>query len=41
MFRQARNHCKRVPEAAKPAYATKTKEYHFPETRLMRLLANC
>ena len=26
-FRQASNHCKRVPEAAKLAYATKTKEY--------------
>ena len=26
MFRQARNHCKRVLEATKLAYATKTKE---------------
>ena len=26
MFRQASNHCKRIIEAAKPAYANKTKE---------------
>ena len=31
-FRQASNHCKMVFEAAKLAYAYKTKEYHFPET---------
>ena len=40
-FRQASNHCKRVLEAAKLAYATKTKVHHFPETWLSGLLANC
>ena len=34
-FRQASNHCKRVLEAAKLAYANKTKE-----SRLSQLLAN-
>ena len=34
-FRQASNHCKRVFEAVKLAYANKTKESHyFPESRL-------
>ena len=37
-FRQASNHCKRVLEAAKLAYAT---IHHFPETWLSGLLANC
>ena len=41
MFRQASNHCKRVLEAAKLAYPNKTRVYHFPETRLSGLLANC
>ena len=41
-FRQASNCCKRVLEAAKLAYATKTKTvHHFPETWLSGLLANC
>ena len=42
-FRQASNRCKRVLEAAKLAYLTKTKEsiHHFPETWLLGLLANC
>ena len=40
-FRQASNCCKRVIEAAKRAYATKTKVHHFPETWLLGLLANC
>ena len=32
-FRQTINHCKRVIETAKLAYATKTKRiHHFPET---------
>ena len=31
-FRQASNRCKRVIEAAKLAYANKTKVHHFPET---------
>ena len=30
-FRQAGNRCKRVLEAAKLAYATKTRVHHFPE----------
>ena len=30
--RQASNHCKRVLEAAKFAFSTKTKVHHFPET---------
>ena len=35
-FRQASNHCKRVLEAAKLAYANKTKEsYYFPGTWLL------
>ena len=37
-FRQASNRCKRVLEAAKLAYATKT---NFPEIWLSGLLANC
>ena len=40
-FRQSSNCCKRVLEAAKLAYANKTREYHFPETWLSLLLANC
>ena len=41
-FRQASNLCKRFLEAAKLAYATKTKEsIHFPETWLSGLLGNC
>ena len=32
---------KRVLEAAKLAYATKTRVHHFPETWLSGLLANC
>ena len=40
-LRQASNHCKRVVEAAKLAYANKTKVYYFPETWLSGLLANC
>ena len=39
-FRQASNHCKRVLEAAKIAYATKTRVHHFPETWLWGLLVN-
>ena len=31
-FRQASNHCKRVLEAVKLAYANKTGIHHFPET---------
>ena len=33
-FRQASNRCKRVLEAAKPAYANKTRVHYFPETWL-------
>ena len=33
-FRQASNHCKRVLEAAKFAYANKTRVHYFPETWL-------
>ena len=33
-FRQASNHCKRVLEAAKLAYANKTRVHYFPETWL-------
>ena len=40
-FRQASNHCKRVLEAAKLAYANKTRVHHFPETWLSGLLVNC
>ena len=40
-FRQASNLCKRVLEAAKLAYATKTRVHHFPETWLLGLSANC
>ena len=40
-FRQASNRCKRVLEAAKLAYANKTRVYYFPETWLSWLLANC
>ena len=39
-FWQASNRCKRLLEAAKLAYATKTRVYHFPETWLWRLLVN-
>ena len=39
-FRQASNCCKRVLEAAKLAYANKTRVHHFPETWLSALLAN-
>ena len=37
-FRQASNCCKRVLEAAKLAYANKTKEYNFPETCFLDFL---
>ena len=40
-FRQASNHCKRVLEAAKLAYATKTRVHHFSQTWLSGLLVNC
>ena len=40
-FRQATNRCKRVLEAAKIAYANKTRVHHFPETWLSGLLVNC
>ena len=40
-FKQASNRCRRVLEAAKLAYAYKTRVYHFPETLLSGLLANC
>ena len=40
-FREASNRCKRVLEAAKLAYATKTRVHHFPETWLLGPLANC
>ena len=40
-FRQASNQCKRVLEAAKLAYATKTRVHHFQETWLLGFLANC
>ena len=41
-FRQASNHCKRVLEAVKLAYATKTKEFITSlEIWLSRLLENC
>ena len=40
-FRQASNCCKRVLEAVKLAYATKTRLHHFPETWLSGHLANC
>ena len=36
-FRQASNHCRRVLEATKLAYANKTRVNHFPETWLSRL----
>ena len=40
-FRQASNCCKRVLEAAKLAYANKTKRvHHFPETWISGLLTN-
>ena len=41
MFRQASNCCKRVLEATKLAYATKTKSPSLPETLLSGLLVNC
>ena len=34
-FRQANNRCKRVLEAAKLAYANKTRVHYFPETWLL------
>ena len=40
-FRQASNSCKRVLEAAKLVYATKTGIHHFPESWLSGLLADC
>ena len=40
-FRQTSNHCKRVLEAAKLSYVTKTRVDYFPETWLLGLLANC
>ena len=40
-YRQASNCCKRVLEAAKLAYANKTRVHCFPETWLLGLLANC
>ena len=40
-FRQPSNRFKRVLEAAKIAYANKTRVHHFPETWLSGLLANC
>ena len=41
-FRQASNRCKKVLEAAKIAYANKTKRFHhFSETWLLGLFANC
>ena len=40
-FRQASNHCKRVLEAAKLAYATKTRVHLFSQTWLSGLLVNC
>ena len=39
--RQASNRYKRVLEAAKLAYANKTRVHHFPETWLSGLLPNC
>ena len=39
-LRRTSNHFKRVLESAKLAYADKTKECHFPETWLLRLLVN-
>ena len=40
-FRQASNRCKRIIEAAKLAYANKTRVHHTPETWLSGLLAIC
>ena len=39
-FKQASSHYKRALEAAKLAYATK-RNFHFPETWVSELLANC
>ena len=39
-FRQAINRCRTVLEAAKLAYANKTRVHHFPEIWLSGLLAN-
>ena len=39
-FRQASNHCKKVPEGARLVYANKTRVHHFPGTWLLGLLAN-
>ena len=39
-FRQADNPCNRVLEAAKLAYANKTRVHYFPENRLSGLLVN-
>ena len=40
-LKQASNRCKRVLEAAKFAYANKTRVHHFLETWFSRLLVNC
>ena len=40
-FRQASNHCNRVLEDPKLAYANKTTVYHFSENWFSRLLTNC
>ena len=40
-FRQASNHYKRVIEADKLEYVTKTRDHHFPETWLSGFLADC
>ena len=40
-FRQASNHCKRVLEGTKLAYANKTRVCYFPETWFSGLLENC
>ena len=39
-LKQTSNHCKSVPEAAKLAYANKTRVNHFPETWLLGILVN-
>ena len=39
-LKQTSNRCKSVPEAAKLAYANKTRVNHFPETWLLGLLVN-
>ena len=40
-FKQASNCCKRVIEAVKLAYASKTRVQHFPETWLSALMVYC